>query len=75
MSGGKEKWDHEWQQAEGEAAHFIKALCPQGGIVCDPMCGSGTVCAAAAKQGFRHLGFDIDVEAVEKSRARIAELT
>ena len=35
MSGGREKDHHDWQQAESEAAYWIKQLCPPDGIVCD----------------------------------------
>lgn len=70
-SGGREKTEHEWQQAESEAAHFIDALCPKQGIVCDPMCGSGTSLVAARKLGFRACGFDADKAAVDTARIRL----
>ncbi len=71
VSGGKEKSLHEWQQAEGEAAHFIEALSPAGGVVCDPFCGSGTTCAAAKVLGRKWIGFEIDREHVETARIRV----
>ena len=71
-SGGREKGDHDWQQAEGEAAHFIEALCPAGGLVVDPMCGSGTALAAAAKLGRKYQGFELDPGVAAKARERLA---
>ena len=37
---------------------------PSGSTVLDPMCGSGTVLLAAAKEGFETIGFDVDPLAV-----------
>jgi hypothetical protein len=71
FSGGKEKDAHDWQQAESEAAHFIKALCPKGGLVCDPFAGSGTSLAAAKKLGTRIVGFEIDAGVAAEARKRI----
>lgn len=71
VSGGKEKDLHDWQQAESEASHFIQALCPEGGIVLDPCCGSGTVLAAAKKLKRRFFGCDLDEESVITARARL----
>jgi len=71
-SGGKEKTDHPWQQAVAEAEHFIDALTPANGVVCDPFCGSGTTCLAARTLGCQWVAFDIDKEAVETARSRLA---
>ena len=72
VSGGKEKDDHKWQQALSEAEHFVSGLCPAGGMVCDPFCGSGTVLLAAKNYGMRWLGIDSDEEAVQSSMIRLA---
>ena len=37
---------------------------PAGGIVCDPMCGSGTVLREASNRGFTAIGRDIDPLAI-----------
>ncbi len=71
-SGGREKGDHEWQQAQSEAEHFVRALCPEKGIVCDPFCGSGTTCAAAKSLGREWMGFEKEIEHVETARVRLA---
>lgn len=53
---------------------LVRACCPPGGTVLDPMCGSGTTLLAAAASGRRHLGFDRSPEAVAIARGRIADL-
>ena len=37
---------------------------PDGGLVLDPMCGSGTVARAAVEKGLRCVGTDVDPLAV-----------
>ena len=71
VSGGREKTDHDWQQAESEAAHFIERLIPKQGVVCDPFCGSGTTLAAAKKLDRRWIGFDVDDAAVATARIKL----
>lgn len=71
-SGGREKDEHEWQQAEAEAAHFIEALCPAGGLVVDPFAGGGTSLVAAKKLGMRYIGFEIAEEAYNAAQVRLA---
>ncbi len=75
VSGGKEKDDHKWQQAVAEAEHYIKTFCPKGGLVVDPMIGSGTTLVAAKKLGFRWWGCDCDPAAAEKARKKLAGVT
>ena len=55
---------HVWQQPIEEAEQLISGLCPEGGVVCDPMCGSGTTLAAALKLGRQVIGADLDQDAV-----------
>ena len=62
VSGGKEKTDHEWQQALSEAEYFIEKLTLADAIVLDPLCGSGTVCLAAKKLQRQWLGIEINEE-------------
>lgn len=39
---------------------FIRAYCPEGGLVLDPFVGSGTTCAVAARLGRNSVGFDLN---------------
>lgn len=59
--------------AEKPAALYhmlISASCPVGGIVLDPMCGSGTTMVAAANAGVRSVLIDIDSDMIEITKAR-----
>lgn len=52
---------------------LIRACCPPGGLVLDPVCGSGTALVAAVQEGRRAMGGDASETAVGLSRARLAE--
>ena len=71
VSGGKEKDAHDWQQSVAEAEHFIGALCPKGGIVLDPMVGSGTSGVAAVTLGMEFVGVECDPDAFAVAQERI----
>ena len=71
ISGGKEKDAHDCQQAVSEAEHFIGALCPAGGVVLDPMLGSGTSGVAAVKLGMQFIGIECDPAAFAGAQERI----
>lgn len=62
-----DKAKHEWAQGRGEAKYLIERLCPPGGLVLDPMAGSGTTLRVAKTLGRRFLGVEID-----SSRAKVA---
>lgn len=51
----------------GLADWWIRYACPEGGVVLDPFCGSGTVGEVALSRGRRYLGIDADVASVEKA--------
>ena len=59
---------------EGIVEPFIKVLCPPGGIVLDPFCGSGTTPAVAERLGRKWLGIDCRQSQVELSNRRISEV-
>ncbi|MFH2099039.1 MAG: DNA methyltransferase [Pseudomonadota bacterium] len=51
---------------------LCRMVCPPGGLVLDPFCGSGSTGKAAVLDGFRFSGMEREPEFVEISRARIA---
>jgi 16S rRNA G966 N2-methylase RsmD len=71
-SGGKEKDDHEWQQAESEASYYIEHLTSNDGIVVDFFAGSGTTMAAAQKLGRRCIAFEKNALSKEQAARRLA---
>jgi DNA modification methylase len=50
----------------------IEAFCPDGGVVLDPFCGSGSTCVAAAELGLPFIGIELDASHVHTARRRIA---
>ena len=71
MSGGQEKGVHDWQQSQAEAEYWIRNLCPEDGLVCDPFLGGGTTAAAAKVLGRKWVGFEINPETAKIASARI----
>jgi SAM-dependent methyltransferase len=74
VSGGKEKDQHDWQQAEAEAAYYIEKLTPENGLVVDFFAGGGTTCAVAEKLRRRWIAFELDSDAFEKASNRIRNI-
>lgn len=52
--------------------HLAKLICPPGGTVLDPFCGSGSVGCAAIAEGFGFIGIEQDEGYVRTARARMA---
>ena len=75
VSGGQSKSNHEWEQAVGEAAHYIKALCPRNGVLLDPMMGSGTslIAGLGLGAGLKCIGIEIDKAAYATSEERVKQ--
>lgn len=73
VRGDREKFAHEWQQAQNEAEHFIEKLCAADGLVVDFFLGGGTTAAATKRLGRRFIGFEINAASVEKSVARFVD--
>jgi len=53
----------------------IKSSCPPGGIILDPMCGSGTTLIVALRLGRRYIGIDINPNYVKMAEARLASFS
>ena len=51
----------------------IQCFCPEGGLVLDPMCGSGTTLLAAKMLEREYIGIDVSQEYCDLSRQRLAE--
>ena len=52
---------------------LVEACCRPGGLVLDPMCGSGTTLVAAVGSSRRFVGFDRSPDAVAIARRRVTE--
>lgn len=50
---------------------FIRSYCPEGGVVMDPFCGSGTTCKVAQRWGRKYLGIDVRQSQVGLSKDRL----
>ncbi len=51
---------------------LVEACCPPGGMVMDPMCGSGTTLIAAVRSGRSARGIDIDQKALRIASWRLS---
>lgn len=71
MLGSTDAHDNEAPYPEALCNHFIRSLCPPGGIVLDPFGGSGTTVAAALKADRNGIGMDIRTSQVRLMERRI----
>lgn len=53
----------------------ITAGCPQGGVVLDPFCGSGSTCIAAEKRNRDYVGIDINEKYITEAAKKLGETT
>lgn len=65
---------HTAAMPEGLAEWFIKAGCPEGGIVLDPFAGSGTTSLVARRLHRRAAGLELHEQFAEAARARLSEI-
>ncbi len=71
-SQAPKRW-HEWAQDVDTFRYFVEAFSPPGGLVLDPMAGSGTTAIAAAVIDRYWAVGDIDIRAAKTMRHRIIE--
>lgn len=69
----KEATGYPTQKPERLLERIVRASSHGGDVVCDPMCGSGTTLAVAARLGRRAVGGDASARAIEVTRARLAD--
>lgn len=67
-----ENTDHPTQKPEKLLAKLILASCPVGGLVLDPMMGSGTTCVVAHKLSRHYCGIELNEEYCLWAAKRIA---
>ena len=78
-------WDIVPEDTQRRGMHFapypvdlcripILATCPEGGVVFDPFCGTGTTLLAARNLGRRSVGIDISGRYLADAQARCASL-
>ncbi len=78
-------WDIMPEDTQHRDAHFapypvdlcripILATCPEGGVVLDPFCGTGTTLLAALNLGRKSVGIDISRQYLEIAHERCATL-
>ena len=72
LMGHKLAHDNEAPYPEKLVLWWLKTLCPEGGIVCDPFSGSGTTVSVAARAGRRGIGFDLRQDQCLLGRRRYA---
>jgi adenine-specific DNA-methyltransferase len=65
---------HPTQKPVGVLTPLIESFCPEGGVVLDPFCGSGSTLVAASQTGRRSIGIEIDPAHVRTARKRMEVL-
>ncbi|MDQ2784909.1 MAG: site-specific DNA-methyltransferase [Chloroflexota bacterium] len=71
--GNKLKLQHPATYPDQLADDLIRCFSEPGGIVLDPMCGSGTTCVMAKKSKRHYIGIDISEEYCRIAERRIRE--
>lgn len=71
--GGREKDDHDWQQAESEAADLIEAFTEPNDRVVDPMAGSGTIGVVCQRLNRQCVLVDKDEDAIDSIYRRCVD--
>lgn len=64
---------HESKKPVDLMERLVRYACPEGGLILDPFCGSGTTGVACINIGRRFVGVEREVEYVDVARRRIAD--
>jgi adenine-specific DNA-methyltransferase len=67
--------EHPCQYPRAMCRRIIKACCPEGGVVLDPFCGSGTTCYVASNLDRQYIGFELFPRFVKMAKKRLADDT
>jgi len=70
---GREKEDHDWEQAIDELSSIIIHFSQPGDIILDPMAGSGTTLLACKELGRRSIGVEIDEQTYNILKKRLRD--
>ncbi len=71
--GSRLKHEHPATFPDQLPVDFIKCFCPPGGIVLDPLAGSGTTLTAARNLNHPYIGIDISKEYCELAKRRLKQ--
>jgi site-specific DNA-methyltransferase (adenine-specific) len=52
---------------------LVRYACPEGGLVLDPFCGSGTTGVACANVGRRFIGVERELDYAEVAALRVTD--
>ena len=70
-----DKSHHHWGQSVSGMHDLLNRFVLPGQVVCDPFLGGGTTAIAARQCNCRFIGFDVDEECLNTTRARLAQTT
>lgn len=54
-------------------AWLVRLVCPPGGVVLDPFCGSGSTGVAALREGMRFIGIEAAAEYIPIAKGRLSQ--
>lgn len=63
---------HPTQKPVEELSPLVRAFCPEGELVFDPFCGSGSSLVAAVQEGRDFLGIELDYRYWQAARQRLS---
>lgn len=72
LSDGDDKDHHHWGQSECGFASIVERFTQPGDLVVDPFLGGGTTAVVCRDLGRSFIGCDVDADAVQTSRERVA---